>query len=57
MRKKSLRRLLSPCSIRLEPAEFDALDAAAALAGVSRARLVREGALALADEVKNRLAQ
>jgi uncharacterized protein (DUF1778 family) len=55
MRKPSQRRLLSPATTRLTPREFDALDAAARLAGTSRAGILRDGGLALAQEVVERL--
>lgn len=56
MRRKSQRRVLSPASARLTPAETATLDEAARLAGSTRAALLREGGLALAGAVVAQLA-
>lgn len=55
MRRKSQRRVLSPASARLTPAETATLDEAARLAGSTRSALLREGGLALAKAVADQL--
>jgi len=52
---KITRKTLSPVSCRLLPAELEALDEAAALAGSCRSALIRTAALSMAAQVADRI--
>ena len=48
---KITRKTLNPATVRLLPSEFEAIDAAASLAGTTRSALMRTAALSFAAQV------
>jgi uncharacterized protein (DUF1778 family) len=52
---KITRKTMNPATVRLLPSEFEAIDAAASLAGTTRSALMRTAALSFAAQASQAL--